>query len=98
MRKDKKQQKNRSGQQLEFFRPTGEPAKPTTDRISENSSTGEALFSRLERQRSLTENLLDKIVDYENLKHAFRQVRKNDGSSGVDEMEADLIIINHNRS
>jgi len=89
MRKDKKQQKNRSGQQLEFFRPTGEPTKPTTDRISENSSRGEALSSRLERERSLTENLLDKIVDYENLKRAFKQVRKNDGSSGEDEMEVE---------
>jgi group II intron reverse transcriptase/maturase len=89
MRKDKKQQKNRPGPQLEFFSPTGEPAKPTTDRIRENSSTGEALFSRLERQRSLTENLLEKIVDYENLKRAFKQVRKNDGSSGVDEMEVE---------
>ena len=60
MRKDKKQQKNRPAPQLEIFSLTGEPAKPTTDRISENSSTGEALFSRLERQRTLTENLLDK--------------------------------------
>jgi RNA-directed DNA polymerase len=89
MRKDKKQQKKRPGPQLEIFSPTGEPAKPTTDRISENTSTGEAMFSRLERQRSLTENLLDKIVDYENLKTAFKQVRKNDGSSGVDEMEVE---------
>jgi RNA-directed DNA polymerase len=89
MRKDKKQQKNRPASQLEFFSPTGEPAKPTTDRISENSSPGEALFSRLERKRSLTENLLEKIVDYENLKRAFEQVRKNDGSSGVDEMEVE---------
>jgi RNA-directed DNA polymerase len=89
MRKDKKQQKNRPAQQLEFFSPTGEPAKAITDRISENTSIGEALFSRLERQRSLTENLLDKIVDYENLKRAFKQVRKNDGSSGVDEMEVE---------
>lgn len=89
MRKNKKQQKNRSVQQLEFFRPTGEPVKPATDRISENASIGEALFSRLERQRSLTENLLEKIVDYENLKRSFEQVRKNDGSSGVDEMEVE---------
>lgn len=87
MRKNKEQQKNRPAEQLEFFSPTGEPAKSPTDRISENSSRGEALFSRLERQRSLTENLLEKIVDYENLKKAFKQVRKNDGSSGVDEME-----------
>lgn len=87
MRKDKKQQKNCPDQQLEIFSPTGEPAKPITDRISETSSTGDELSSRLERQRSLTENLLEKIVNYENLKQAFKQVRQNDGSSGVDEME-----------
>ncbi len=87
MRKDKKLQKNRPGRQLEFFSATGEPTEPITDRISENASRGEELLSRLERQRSLTENLLEKIVDYENLKTAFKQVRKNDGSSGVDEME-----------
>ena len=45
------------------------------------------MLSRLERQRSLTENILEKIVDYENLKRAYEQVRKNGGSSGVDEME-----------
>lgn len=89
MRKDKKQQKNRPVPQLEIFSPTGEPAKAITDRMSEKPSAGEALFSRLDRQRSLTENLLDKIVDYENLKRAFKQVRKNDGSSGVDEMEVE---------
>ena len=87
MRKDKKQQKNRPAEQLEFFSPTGEPANSATDRISEQSSTGEELSSLLKKQYSLTENLLDKIVDYENLKKAFKQVRKNDGSSGVDEME-----------
>jgi RNA-directed DNA polymerase len=91
MRKDKKQQKNRLASQLEFFSTTGEPAKPTTDRISEKTSRGEALFSRLDRQRSLTENLLEKTVDYENLKRAFEQVRKNDGSSGVDEMEVEQL-------
>lgn len=89
MRKNKKLQKNRPGRQLEFFSATGEPAEPITDRIGENPSRGEELFSRLERQRSLTENLLEKIVDYENLKTAFKQVRKNDGSSGVDEMEVE---------
>jgi group II intron reverse transcriptase/maturase len=89
MRKDKKLQKNHLGRQLEFFSFTGEPTEPTTDRIGENPPRGVELFSRLERQRSLTENLLEKIVDYENLKTAFKQVRKNDGSSGVDEMEVE---------
>lgn len=89
MRKDNEQQKNRPAQQLEFFNPTGEPAKMDIAGSNENSSTGVELFSRLKNQRSLTENLLEKIADYENLKRSFKQVRKNDGSSGVDEMDVE---------
>ena len=32
------------------------------------------MFSRLERQRSLTENLLENNVDYENLKRALNKL------------------------
>lgn len=89
MRKDKEQQKNQKGQQLELFSPTGEPIKVDTGRIGTKALTGDELSSRLEKQRTLTENLLTKIVDYENLKRAFEQVRKNGGSGGVDEMEVE---------
>lgn len=44
------------------------------------------LLSRLAVQRTLTEHLLERIVDYKNLKEAYEQVRRNDGSAGVDGM------------
>src|SRR6476659_6842079 len=86
MRKDKKQQKNAPGEQLKIFSSTGEPLKGSIDGIDKPLSDGVELLSRLESQRTLTRNLLEKIVDYENLKRAFAQVRANDGSSGVDGM------------
>jgi group II intron reverse transcriptase/maturase len=47
------------------------------------------LLSLLERQRTLTENLLERIVDYGNLTRAYKQVARNDGSGGIDGMEAE---------
>ena len=47
------------------------------------------LLSLLERQRTLTENLLERIVDYGNLMRAYKQVASNDGSGGIDGMEAE---------
>lgn len=87
MRKDKMQQKKAPGKQLEIFSKTGEPLEGSIDGIDKPLSAGVELSSRLERQLTLTRNLLEKIVDYENLKRAFNQVRQNDGSSGVDGME-----------
>jgi RNA-directed DNA polymerase len=45
------------------------------------------LLSVLERQRTLTENLLERIVEHGNLMRAYKQVSGNDGSSGIDKME-----------
>lgn len=86
MRKDNKQQKKAPGAQLKIFSKTGEPLKGSVDGIDKPLSHGVELSSRLESQRTLTRNLLEKIVDYENLKRAFAQVRANDGGSGVDGM------------
>lgn len=63
--------------------------------LTENSDSGtgartlnrEELLSVLEKQRTLTENLIERIVDDGNLMRAYKQVAKNDGSSGVDGME-----------
>ncbi|MDP4188550.1 MAG: reverse transcriptase domain-containing protein, partial [Bacteroidota bacterium] len=41
----------------------------------------------MERQRTLTEHLLERIVDYENLNRAYKQVARNNGSGGIDGME-----------
>jgi RNA-directed DNA polymerase len=88
MRKDKRQQKNPDGKQLKLFTMQNlEPAGSLTEGISKGDGTGVELYSRLEKQRTLTENLLEKIVEYGNLNQAFKQVKENDGSSGIDKME-----------
>jgi RNA-directed DNA polymerase len=90
MRKSKEQQKDESGLQLQLFSwQAGElQAAPT-------GGTGTGLLSRvellslLERQRTLTEHLLERIVDYENLNRAYKQVSNNEGRGGVDGMETE---------
>jgi RNA-directed DNA polymerase len=86
MRKDK-QQRKKTKEQLDLFRGTIEPNGTTIGRTDGNFQSGVELSSRLEKQRTLTANLLTKIVDYENLNRAYKQVRRNEGSSGVDKME-----------
>lgn len=88
MRKNK-EQKNGSNLQLELFssRQTEQPTQQTTGGTGTGLVRGAELFSRLKNQQTLTENILKKIVDYENLSRAYKQVARNGGSSGVDEME-----------
>ena len=68
MRKDKEQQKKTEGNQLNMFSIPNAPARRSIGRTDMEAGTGVDLFSRLESQRTLTSNLLNKIVDYENLK------------------------------
>jgi group II intron reverse transcriptase/maturase len=86
MRKDKEQQKTPAVQQLELYRPFGEPVGDSTDRAGDEAKTGVGMPSLLTEQHTQTENLLTKIVNYENLKRAYKQVEQNRGSGGVDEM------------
>ena len=87
MRKDKTQQKMEGYKQLRLFEELHEPAGMTTDRIGRGTGIGVDLYSRLERQRTLTVNILEKIVDYGNVNKAYQQVRVNSGSGGVDGMD-----------
>ena len=89
MRKSSRQQKNGEGEQLKLFSVTGEPAVDRTSGTGEITGTGVELFSRLEQQRFLTVNILERIVEYGNLDKAYRQVRANKGSSGIDGMEVE---------
>ncbi len=73
--------------QLKLFSPSIEPTGSTQGRTERNLQIGVELSSRLEKQRTLTANLLTKILDYENLNRSYKQVSRNQGSSGVDEME-----------
>lgn len=89
MRKDKMQQKNQKCRQLKLFTNTGEPYLSSTSGTGEKEEKGVELSSRLEQQRSLTENILERIVDYGNIDKAYRQVRANKGSGGTDGMNTE---------
>jgi len=87
MRKDKERQKKAQVRQLELFSKTSEPAKQVIGGTDRTVLAGVELSSRLENQRALTKNLMEEIVDYANLKRAYKQLSNNGGSSGVDGME-----------
>jgi len=75
--------------QLKLFSHSIEPTEGTQGRAERNIQIGVELSSRLEKQRTLTANLLEQIVDYGNLNRAYKQVVINRGSSGVDRMEVE---------
>lgn len=73
--------------QLKLFSHPIEPIGTTQGGTEEKFQSGVELSSRLEKQRALTTNLLEKILEYENLNRAYQRVRGNKGSGGVDQME-----------
>jgi len=89
MRKDKMRQKNDGSKQLNLFTSIGEPDGNQVSGTGKGNTTGVELSSRLEQQRALTENILERIVEYGNIDKAYQQVRRNQGSSGVDDMNVE---------
>ena len=90
MRKGKEQQKNGTSQQLKLFSWQGGELTGIPDGGTGTGPLSRVeLLSLLERQRTLTENILERVVDYENLEKAYKQVASNGGSSGVDNMDTD---------
>jgi hypothetical protein len=90
MRKGKEQQKNEAGRQLKLIAWQAGELTGIPDGGTDTAPLNRAeLLSVLEKQRTLTEDLLEKIVDYGNLKKAYKQVASNDGSSGIDGMETE---------
>lgn len=88
MRKDGEQPKKGKVDQLTLkFSDASTPVGRPTGRTGAANQTGVELSSRLEKQRTLTANLLTEILDYGNLDKAHKQVERNGGSSGVDSME-----------
>lgn len=73
---------------MELFDSAGRaPKSVTSDGIGEVRTEGVELRSRLERQRTLTSNIMEEVVDYVNLNKSYKQVIGNGGVSGVDGME-----------
>ena len=87
MRKsNKRQQSKADGQQWDLFSSTKAPQRPTTDGIGNGEDEGVELGSRLSRPLVSTEKVLEEITSLMNLGGAYKQVRINDGSPGVDGM------------
>ena len=88
MRKSEKKWKSeRDNKQTRLFvGPENAPNQRATGGTGDVAGGVMDLLSRLAEQRTLTEHLLERIVDYKNLKEADEQVRRNDGSAGVDGM------------
>src|SRR3989337_3330612 len=91
MRKDNRQQKTEPGEQLRLCSKSGEPVGDQTGGTGERHPSGVELSSRLEKQRTLTENVLERIVDYGNLRRAYKQLRDNGGSGGIEENKIEKI-------
>lgn len=88
MRKSKKQQKRDEWRQLSLFDlPVNEPLLGTTGGTGQCQDKRVELLSGLENQRTLTTNILDDVADLVNLNRAYKQVRRNKGSGGIDAMD-----------
>jgi len=55
-------------------------------------SIAPALTEGKDENKVNTGNLLEKVLDRENLNHAFKRVKKNGGSHGVDGMKVDELL------
>lgn len=83
MRKNRKQQKNK--EQIELF--DRNLYNSTSNGIESEADAGDELLSLLERERTSTSEIMERIADYVNLNKAYQQVVRNGGSSGIDGMD-----------
>jgi RNA-directed DNA polymerase len=73
---------------MEIFDTLGrKPELATVDGIDKELTPVVELLSRLERQRALTANILEEILDNVNLNKAYKQVVNKGGGAGIDEMD-----------
>ena len=83
----------KAGEQLRLFEEARVSLRPEvkvsgTDRRPSGKSH---YLSLLARNRAFTQDLLDKIMSVENLNKAYHSVKRNGGSSGVDQMEVSAL-------
>jgi len=85
----KKEGHNRLGEQLSLFQTEIVNLSPieTDSGTAPNYSGQSYYFSLLTKNRAFTTTLLDKIMSVNNLNTAYKQVNRNNGASGVDNME-----------
>lgn len=86
MSKSRKQQQNSEANQQQIFDYFNEPVTIRTGGTGKGSKQGVELLSQLEKNRILTEHLLEAVVDYGNLRKAYQRVYENGGKGGVDGM------------
>ena len=90
MRKDKEQQKKDNPiKQGCLFDYEGKPEQEIPDGTRRRMHTGAELSSLLDRQRSLSQNILERIVDYGNINRAYLKVASNKGACGIDDMRVE---------
>lgn len=62
------------------------PISESCGGTTKDDPIGVEILSQLEKQRSLTTDLLETVVEYGNLRDAYLKVKNNKGSPGVDKM------------
>ncbi len=88
MRKSRKQQKNRSPEQLDLFESEKEKLTESTTGGTGKGRKGRVeLLSKFEENRFQTRNISEEIFAYVNLNKSYQQVVRNGGSGGTDKMD-----------
>jgi group II intron reverse transcriptase/maturase len=88
MRKNREQQEKRNKRQLGLFDcQKNRPEESQSGGTGKGIDLGVELSSRLERERTLTTHIMERIVENTNLNKAYQEVVRNGGSGGVDGME-----------
>lgn len=77
--------KSKDGKQIELFNAYNQALDPRTYGGTRGTKESVVNFlSELRAQRNSTQELLTKILDYENMNEAIRSVKRNKGSAGID--------------
>jgi len=85
--------KNAKPDQLELFDKTGKALDLyCANGIGDNTDQVVEFLSRLKDQKHSTDKLLNQIMSYENTSKSVKEVKKNKGSSGVDQLTIDQTL------
>lgn len=83
------EQQQRKQEQLRLFKEAGAIVRPVVfgkDGIGSETNEEPQALTAMEQQRALTLNLMERIIHPSNMNAAYRRVKSNKGSSGVDGM------------